>query len=103
MATESNAHRRVSLGLLVALAVSAIALFGSAKEASADTLLPAPSVLSGSADGSTINTDSASFVFQYLDPITGGSLAGFVCTLDGGAPVDCTSGLDLVGLSAGPH
>lgn len=102
MATNSNVNHRVSLGILTAVIVSVIALAGFARDASALDL-PAPSILSGPAEGSTINTDSASFVFQYLDPISGGSLAGFVCTVDGGLPVDCTSGLDLVGLTSGAH
>lgn len=102
MATGYNAHRRVLLGIIIAAVASVFALVGFAKEANA-ALLPAPSVLTGPADGSTINTDSAQFVFQYLDPITGGSLAGFLCSVDGAPDVACDSGLDLVNLSAGAH
>lgn len=102
MAANSNAHRRISIGILVALAVSVLALTYVAKPAGAVTL-PAPSILSGPTEGQTINTDSTQFVFQYLDPITGGTLTGYVCTVDALPPVACNGGLDLVGLTAGAH
>lgn len=103
MITVLSANRRAWMSVLFVAAATVFALVGFARDASADPLLPAPSVLSGPAEGSTINTDSAQFVFQYLDPITGGSLAGFVCTVDAAAPVACDSGLNLVNLAAGAH
>lgn len=102
MATSSNAHRRVALGFIIALAVGVSALACFARTAGAVTL-PAPSILSGPTEGQTINTDSTQFVFQYLDPITGGTLTGYTCTVDALPPVACNSGLDLVGLAPGAH
>lgn len=102
MATTSNTHRRALLGFILAVAIGFFALAGLAKDAQAAGL-PAPSVLSGPADGSTIGTDSTQFVFQYLDPITGGSLNGFLCSVDGAPDVACDGVFNLVGLGVGLH
>jgi hypothetical protein len=80
-----------------------IASFGFAQSANADSAFPAPTILNGPAEGSTINTESTQFVFDYLEPITGGSLTGFLCSLDGAPAVACTSPHDLVGLGVGLH
>jgi hypothetical protein len=81
-----------------------IASLGFAQSATAaDSIFPAPTILNGPAEGSTINTESTQFVFDYLEPITGGSLTGFLCSLDGAPAVACTSPLDLVGLGVGVH
>lgn len=69
----------------------------------AESLFPAPSILTGPSEGSTINTESTQFVFDYLEPITGGTLTGFLCSVDGAPAVACTSPLDVVGLTAGVH
>lgn len=80
-----------------------VAALGFAQNANADSLFPAPSILAGPAEGSTISSDSTQFVFDYLEPITGGSLTGFLCSIDGAPAVACTSPVDLVGLAAGLH
>lgn len=80
-----------------------IASFGFAQTAKADSVFPAPSILNGPAEGSTINAESTQFVFEYLEPITGGTLTGFLCSVDGAPAVACTSPLDLVGLGVGAH
>ncbi|MFT4050586.1 MAG: hypothetical protein QM648_12220 [Solirubrobacterales bacterium] len=103
MVTAFNAHRRVLPGFVLAVVATVVVFGGFANSANAESLLPAPSIVSGPADGSTINTDSTQFAFDYLDPITGGSLLGYVCTIDAGAPVACDSGLDIADLSAGLH
>lgn len=103
MATQLNAHRRLSVGFILALALSMIALTAFAKDAGAAPLLPAPSLLNGPTEGETINTDSVQFLFDYLEPITNGSLTDILCSVDGAPEVVCTDGLDLVGLDAGAH
>jgi hypothetical protein len=104
MTTALNTKPQFKVGAILAAGVCCFLLsLGFAQQASADTLLPAPSVLSGPAEGSTIGTDSASFVFQYLDPITNGNLLGFFCSLDGAPAVACNPSADLVGLTAGVH
>lgn len=103
MVTQLNAHRRLSLGLILALAISATAFTGLTSTANADPLLPGPSIISGPTEGETINTDSVQFLFDYLEPITNGSLTDILCSVDGAPEVVCTDGLNLVGLEAGAH
>ncbi|MBJ7353735.1 MAG: hypothetical protein JHC98_02835 [Thermoleophilaceae bacterium] len=79
-----------------------VASLGFAQQASADTL-PAPSILSGPAEGSTISTDSASFVFDYADSLAGATLVGFLCSLDGAPAAACDASHNLTGLTDGVH
>lgn len=62
-----------------------------------DTVAPPLTITSGPANGSTVSAASAAFAFASDPglPVT--------CTADAAAPVDCTNGLALTGLTPGLH
>ncbi|MGA7396483.1 MAG: ELWxxDGT repeat protein [Solirubrobacterales bacterium] len=65
----------------------------------ADRTPPQTTILSGPAEGETIETDSTSFTFTSDDPA-----ATFTCVIDGGTPESCDAGtIAYSGLSEGPH
>jgi hypothetical protein len=89
--------------ILAAAAIAAFSFLAFAQRADATPLFPAPSILNGPAEGSVLNTDSTNFAFDYLSPITGGSVSGFLCSIDGAPAVACSGSKDLVGLTTGTH
>lgn len=101
MATPLSGRRRETLAFIAATILAFAAFAGFSKSAEA-ALLPAPDILDGPANGVTLDTNQASFVFDYLAPITGGTLTGYLCTIDG-SPIPCNGTADLVDLSAGVH
>jgi hypothetical protein len=96
-------RRFTTLSVALAAVIVSVSFLALAERASAVPTLPAPTILTGPLEGSTLNTDSASFVFDYLDPITGGNLSGYLCSIDGAPAVACNGSFDLVGLDAGAH
>lgn len=101
MATPLSWQRRETLAFLAATVLALCAFAGFSKSAEA-ALLPAPDILSGPADGVTVDTDQVSFIFDYLAPISGGTLTGYVCNVDG-VPISCNGTANLVDLDAGVH
>ena len=63
-----------------------------------DTVAPSASIDTGPADGSTITTDSVTFVFS-----SGDGTASFECRLSGGAYVACTSPKSYANLADGTY
>jgi hypothetical protein len=104
MSTTLKAKPQLKLGIALAAVLACVVVsLGFTQQANAAIgTIPAPDVLSGPLQDEIITTDSASFVFGYVDGLTGGSILGYVCTLDA-VPIPCTSSLDLLGLSAGVH
>lgn len=95
--------RSIRTSVIVTAVLCSLALtMGVAQQANAAGL-PAPDILSGPAEGQTISTDSASFVFDYADDLTGATLQGYFCSLDGAPAVACNSTHDILGLTAGVH
>jgi hypothetical protein len=88
---------RTIIGLICIVATMCFAQSASAAG------LPAPDILSGPLEGQTISTDSASFLFDYADDLTGGTLVGYLCSVDGAPAVACNANHDIGGLSAGVH
>jgi hypothetical protein len=104
MGATLTSSPKLTLGAFLAAGLCCLAMsLGLAQQAQADALLPAPTILSGPADGSTINTDGASFVFDALDSLSGGTLISYLCSVDGAPPVACDSSYSLTGLSDGLH
>ncbi len=101
MTSPLSRQRRYALAIFTSTVIALAAFAGLASNAGAATL-PAPDILSGPADGATVNTDDVSFVFDYLQTIDNGELTGFVCTLDG-SPIPCDGVATLVDLSEGVH
>lgn len=93
---------RRAVRILVGAALAAGALALGAGQARADTL-PGPVFSSGPADGATIPDTAVDFAFALDPSLSGGTLAGFLCSIDGGTFVDCDSPIHLADLSVGTH